>query len=245
MPRATGFRRPLRIVALAALGVALCSGGLATPSGAAAYPPLSDPGRAFLENLSLPSVAPGGSATLSFVVADPEPFGLSGVVVTFAVYAFNGYPGDAAAPLPSAAPTLDNGSASGPEVNVTIGAVASGATFSGSVRLATSSATPSGTFAVRTALAFVGNSTSYRLESRGWFSLGEWENATRGPNGSATVNLTELGVSGVVPETALLVSPSYWPVVLGVLVAVGVVLVGAGAFVYFRRTSPGSTSGAG
>lgn len=230
------------------IGVLLALGLLASsaPVRGATYPHLSDPGRDFLSNLTLPAVDPGGSATLSFTVGDPANFtALSAVVATFGVYAFNGFPGNAPSFVPVAhAPVLDNGSASGPEVNVSVGALAPGTTYSGSLRVVTSPATPQGTFAIRTALSFSSVGKDYRLESRGWFSAGLWANATAGPNGSATVNLSKLNVSAVVPETALLVNVSDWPWVLGGLLGAGLVLVGAGAWVYFRKTAA-SRSGAG
>lgn len=220
---------------------------LPRPAGAAVYAPLPQPGRAFLENLSVPAVDPGATTTLSFEVANPTTnLTLTSVVATFALYAFNAFPGDAVSGLATVAhpPSLSDASASGPVVNVTVGVLSPGGSRRGELHVTTSAATPSGTFAIRTALSFDAGGTSYLLRSRGWFAASLWSNATRGPNGSATVNLTMLNVSGVLPETAVLVKDSAWPLVLDVLLGVGLVLVGAGAWAYFRRTSP-SRSGAG
>ena len=223
-------------------GVSLEPAGRTTPSNLSLE-------RVLLSNLSAPSVGPGGSTTLSYRLYDPANFSaLSHVVLSFAVYALNGYPGGAVGPVPvSAAPLLENGTASGLEVNVTLLSLAPGADHAGSLSVVTSGNTPAGTYAVRTRLAFVANSSAYLFESRGWFSESAWENATEGPGGIGTLNLSRLGVpglSGVVPETAVYVAPSGWPVALGALVAVGVVLVGLGAWLYFRR-GPGSRSGSG
>lgn len=215
------------------------------PASATVYPPLVQPGSAFLTNLSAPSVTSGGSSSISFVVANPLAFPITGTVVTLALYAFNGFPGDAVRGLPVGdAPTLGNGSSSGPTVNVSLGAIASGASVGGSVRCQSSAASPAGAYAVRVALSFHGNGSDYRLLSRGWFTASLWANATRGPNGTASLNLTMLNVSGVVPETAVFLRVGTWPVVLDLLLGVGVALVGAGAYVYFRR-SGASRSGAG
>ena len=205
--------------------------------------------RLLLSNLSAPSVGPGGSTTLGYRLYDPVNFSaLSHVVLSFEVYALNGYPGGAVGAVPvSAAPVLENGTASGLEVNVTLLSLPPGATHAGSVSVVTAGDTPAGTYAVRTRLSFVANSTAYLFESRGWFSESAWENATEGSGGTGTLNLSRLGVaglSGVVPETAVYVAPSGWPVALGALVAVGVVLVGLGAWLYFRK-GPGSRSGTG
>jgi hypothetical protein len=215
---------------------------------AASYPPLPIPlDRQFLGNLSAPSISPGGSTRLSFAVTDPASLSapLTSVVLTFEVYAFNGFPGDASAQLPVGnAPVLSNSSGSGSTVNVTIPSLASGSTSSGSVGISTSSDTPAGTFAIRTALSFHLNGTPYLLESRGWFSAATWSAATEAPNGTATLNLSVLGVSGVIPETAVLVSSSDWTWALAALLAGAFVLLAAGAWVYSRR-GPGSTAGTG
>jgi len=244
-------RAPRRLLrtALAALTIAL----VAVPSAAAspvaaAYPPLPLPlDRQFLGNLSAPTVAPGGSTRLTFGLTDPASLGaaLDRIVLTFQVYAFNGFPGNASAELPVAnAPVLSNATSSGSLVTVSLASLASGASYNGSVGIATSGATPAGTFAIRTSLAFNASGTAYLLESRGWFSASVWDRATEGSNGTATLNLTELGVSGVLPETGVLVAASDWGWALGALLAAAFVLLAAGAWVYFRR-GPGSTEGTG
>ncbi len=234
-----------------AVGVVVALLGLGAQSASAAtYPPL--PGgigndRFLLNNLSAPSIAPGGSGRIDFAVTAPTTPAatLASVVVTFVVYAFNGYPGNGSASLPVAdAPVLSNATVSGENVSVPLPNLSAGDSDRASVGVATSSATPAGTYAVRTAVSFTEGGIAYRLESRGWFTETVWEKATVLPNGTATLNLTVLGVSGVVPETAILVSPSGWSVALPIVAAVGFALVGAAAWVYFRR-SPGSSSGTG
>ena len=201
--------------------------------------------RLLLSNLSAPSIVPGGSSTLSFRLSDPSWFGnLTHLVLTFELYALNGYPGDAVGPVPVAnAPLLETPLASGRSVNITLPSFDRGTSFSGSLLVVTTPSTPAGTYAIRTAVGFDHNSTAYRYESRGWFTESAWQNATRGPGGSATVNVTQLGVSGIVPETAVYVAPSGWSWAIGALVGIGAVVVGLGAWLYFRR-GPGSSSGA-
>jgi hypothetical protein len=235
----------------AIVAVALLLSAVAPGVRASSYPALPVAlGRQFLSNLTLPSVAPGGSTELGFTVADPKAMNatLTAVVVTFQVYAFNGFPGNATALLPVAnAPVLVNSTSSGAAVNVSVPTLlAGGAVYRGSVGLVTSAATPSGTFAVRTAISFVANATDYRLESRGWFPASLWAQATTAPNGTPTLNLTVLHVSGVVPETAVLVVASDWEWALAAILAASLLCVGVGAWLYFRRGSgPGSSSGAG
>ncbi len=244
--RRAGPSHRLGAVVLAAALAALAFAVPLPGATATSYPPSSAPGRSFLSNLSAPSVTPGESGSVGFELTNPlNGTSIGPTVVTFAVYAFNGFPGDAVSAVPVAnAPTLANSTSSGPVVNVTVGPLAPHASYHGEVALATSPDTPTGAFAIRTAVAYLLNGTAYRFESRGWFSASLWANATRTPNGSATVNLSMLNVSGIVPETAVLVRASTWPVVLGSLLAVGFALVGVGAFVYFRRGAS-SSSGAG
>jgi hypothetical protein len=248
-------RPPRRLRAGGAASIAILASllvlaGGASPARAAGYPPL--PGgvgddRELLDNLSAPSIVPGGSGEISFEVTAPStpPTSLVGVVVELEVYAFNGYPGTGAAPLPIAhAPLLSNTTTSAEDVLVDLGNLTAGASARASVGFATTAATPAGTYAVRTAVSFTESGTAYRLESRGWFNATLWTKATELPNGTATLNLTLLGVSGVVAETGLVVSPSGWNAALAIVAGVGFVLVGLGAWAYFRR-SPGSTSGTG
>jgi hypothetical protein len=236
-----GTTVPLLVAALL-IAIALAPPTGARPLPAAGYPILPEAlDRDFLGNLTAPSLAPGGSGSIGFTVSDPLPTPLESVVLTLGVYAFNGFPGNATGGVPVAgAPVLTTATTSGANATVGLGTIAARQTTSGTVGIATAATTPSGTFAVRTALAFSVNGTAYYLASRGWFSAVQWANATELPNGSVTLNLTRLGVSGVLPETAVLVSSSdlAWGIVA--VAAAGVVLVGAGAWVYFRRSSKSS-----
>jgi hypothetical protein len=239
------FGRPpswLGFVAVVGLCVAV-AGTIPNPASAASYPvlPVGD-GAILLGNLSAPTLAPGASGTISFSVADPLSFGISDVVATLEVYAFNAFPGNATSTVAVAgAPVLSNSSASGALVQVALSDLSPGGRTTGSIAVATSSSTPSGAFAVRTQLEFLGNGSSYRLASRGWFTAAQWDAATELPNGSATLNLTSLGVSGVVPETAVVVASSVFPWALAAVAAAGIAFVGLGAWFYFRRESSSSS----
>jgi hypothetical protein len=230
-----------------AIAIALVALTAAVPtSEAAPFPPLPLAfDGTFLSNLSAPDLTPGSSGTLTFQVADPASFApMTAVTLVLDVYAFNAFPGNATSSVASAgAPVLVTPTTSGTTANLSLASLGTGAHDDGSVGVATAADTPAGTFAVRTALSFVANGASYRLESRGWFTASLWAAATELPNGSATLNLTVLGVSGVTAETAILVTSSSWDWALALILGASVVLVGAGAFVYFRR-EPKSSSGA-
>jgi hypothetical protein len=232
-----------------AVALALACLMVEVPAGAAAasFPPLPlGYDATFLSHLVGADMGPGAQSALGFEVADPATFAtLTNVVLTLEVYAFNAFPGNASSSIVSAGtPVLLGPSSSGSSVNVSLFTVRPGTDFRGSVGVTTSANTPTGTFAVRTALSFTANGTDYRLESRGWFSASVWAAATELPNGSATLNLTTLGVSGVTAETAIYVSASSsWDWALALILAASLLFVGAGAYVYFRR-GPKSSSGA-
>ncbi len=245
--RPSGGRRRTHAVSVAVALFALALVVGASPAARAApYPPLPVAlDRDFVGNLTAPTLAPGDSGAIAFTLSNPLAGTISSVAVTLDLYAFNGFPGNDTSAVPVAgAPVLTTPTTSGPYANLSAGTLGPGARYSGSVGVATSASTPSGAFAVRIAVAFdlASNGTAYRLESRGWFSGAVWQAATELPNGSVTLNLSVLGVSGVVPETTVYVASSSWDWVLGGVLAAGFVLVGLGAWVYFRR-GPGSTSG--
>jgi hypothetical protein len=238
------LRHPARTVVAVAIALAALT-AMVPPVAAAPVPvlPLAFDGT-FLSNLSGPDLAPGGQGTLSFQVADPPSFApMTAMTLSLEVYAFNAFPGNATSSIATAgAPILLAAASSGTSVNLSLPSLSVGDHYDGSVGVATASDTPTGTFAVRTSLSFTANGTDYRLASRGWFSASLWAAATELPNGSVTLNLTTLGVSGVTAETAIYVSSSNWDWALVLTLGAALVLVGAGAFVYFRR-GPKSSSG--
>jgi hypothetical protein len=235
----------------AAFLVALAVGLLVAPTAHASavgptYPPVPLAlDRWFVSNLSGAEVSPGTTGSIAFTVGDPfRGTAISSVVLTLAVYAFNAFPGNATSSVAVAtAPVLVNATASGLEVNESLGSIGAQVVVPGSVAVTSSSTTPSGTFAVRTALRFVANGTAFLLESRGWFTAAQWAAATEGPNGSVDLNVSALGVSGVLPETSVLVSSSDLATALWAILAAGLVLVGLAAWFYFRP--PKSRSGVG
>jgi hypothetical protein len=234
---------PLGIVALL-LMVAV------VPGAHAAYPPLplQTDGR-FVTNLSAPVLAPGQSGSISFDLANPLAFDMVDTAVTFAVYAFNAYPGNATGSVPfdSLGLAVNGGACC---ENVTDlrytelpGTVVPGAPLPISLPVWTTGSAPSGTYAVRLSIVFEGNGTTYVLDSRGEFSSAQWAAATTGPGGNTTLNLTTLGVSGIIPETAVLVRANPFPASLDIVLAAALVLAAAGGYYAFRR-SPKSRSGA-
>ena len=193
---------PLLAAALVLLVVTLP----ATVAGPAVLPPATY--IRFLSGLSIPTLAPGSSELFQFTVTNPLPATMTSVVLSFGVYAFNAYPGNATGPVPAGeAPTFSGtGAPPSPTVSIAIGTLAVGGSYGspGSVGLAVAApaGAPQGTYAVRTSLTFSSGGSPYVLESRGYFSAAAWANATSAPNAPSTLNASRLGVSGVIPESA-------------------------------------------
>jgi len=237
--------RTRRAAVLLVLAICLGLGVSGMPvAGAAPYPtvPLGLD-RWFVSNLTGAELAPGGGGSISFTIGNPlTGVAISSTLLTLQVYAFNAFPGNATSTVDiSAPPVLVSASGSGSSVNESLGTIPSGAVVAGSIAVQSSATTPSGTFAVRIALRFVAGGADYLLESRGWFTDAQWAAATAEPNGSVDLNVSALGVSGVVPETSVLVSSSNLSNAIYAVLGAGVVLVGVAAWLYFRP--PKSSSG--
>jgi hypothetical protein len=214
---------------------------------ASGYPllPLGDDAH-FLEDLSAPTLSPGSSGTITFEVFDPLTTPLSSASVSLGLYAFNAYPGNATGPVPSdGTPLLSTPGTSATSVTLLVPSLDPGTSEPFQVTFSAPSGALQGTYAVRTSMTFSANATIYRLESRGFFSTAQWEAATTSANGSSTLDLAVLGVSGVVPETSVLVlaqgtNLSY---VLYPILAIAIGLAALGGYLSVRG-GPGSRSGA-
>ena len=214
---------------------------LALPGGFAASPPaplpLADDGR-FLGNLSAPVLSSGASGSVAGTLSDPLTVPLTAVVLVFELYAFTAAPGGNVGALPDTGVQLPSGNASETSISMAIGTLSPGApALAIAFPVFAESGAPAGAYDLRSSLQFDANGTSYRLESRGFFSDAAWSAATRpsAGGGPGTLNLSELGVQGILPETAVGVVANGFPtIVLGLAV---------GGYLYVRR-GPGSRAGA-
>ncbi|HEV2166896.1 MAG TPA: hypothetical protein VGS23_07990 [Thermoplasmata archaeon] len=197
--------------------------------------------------LSAPTLAPGDSGAISLVLRDPFSGPMAAVTLTLELYAFAPFPGNGSSPLPtSGAPVLTSGSPNGSTEEITIARLGAGGEFrvpgNASAPVVVPPGAPSGTFALRLALSFAEGNQSYLFESRGFFSEARWENATELLNGSSTINDSRLGISGVVPETAILVRTNPPSTVLYGILGGSLVLAAIGGYLLYRR-GPGSRAG--
>ncbi len=223
----------------------LCVLGLAIPVGAgvavAAPPvlPVAD-WSAILSNLDGPTLTPGTSGAITFRVTNPLAYELVAANVTLQVYAFNPTDGGGAQALPAgSSPVLGTG---GQNYTVAPPLLPSTVSWNWSVPVSIPSSAPTGDYAVRFQVTFSMENVSYRLASRGFFSTAQWTSATSYPNGTPTINASQLGVSGVVPETSILVHGAATPWVLYTILGVGLALAAVGAY-WWTRSETKSKSG--
>ncbi len=199
-------------------------------------------GGTLLTNVSAPPIGQGSTGRLSFRITNPLSVPLADVEVAWEVYAFNAFPGNATGPVPQGALSIAGSTSGGTSANLSLGNLNPGQETGATLEIVSSSAAPAGAYAVRSQVSFRANSSTYLFRSIGWFSKSEWTNATTGPSGTPVLNLSRLGVSGVTPETAVVVtSASIQPLVVG-LFAAAAVLASLGGYLAVRRR-PGSKSG--
>ncbi len=208
-------------------------------------------GPKFLTGLTVDPTEPGASVPLTFSLSNPLDHPVTGGELTFGLYAFNPSPGTGSEAVPDgaaelSAPAVAGGAAQqGINISLAVPTLAAGATnWSVPVTFLASASAPQGTYAIRDRLTFTSDGGAFELASIGNFPRDVWENATVLPNGTPTVNLTRLGVSGILPETAVLVrSTTSLDLALYLVLGAAGALLLAGAYVGLRRRRPGSTSG--
>lgn len=239
----------MRWLAPGLLSLLLVVAAVTGPVRGDSAPPVLPPteGREFLPQLAVSAIAPGESAPLLFSVANPLGQPITNVTVTFTLYAFNPFPGTGSGPLPSVIPGLSiGGGPTGPSVTAALGTLGAGATnISAPIDVEAPPGTPDGTYAVRDSIRFDRSGEVYLLASIGNFAPTVWQNATVLPNGTPTLNLTRLGVSGVIPETAVLVrSTTGLDDALYLILAAAIGFALAAVYAAGRRRGPASRSGA-
>lgn len=239
------FRRLPRVGPPGLVLAILCVVGLSIPAGsgvAAANPPVLPVAdwSAILSNLDGPSLTPGTGGAITFRLTNPLASELLSANVSLQVYAFNPTDGGGPQALPSgSSPVLGT---SGQNYTVAPPLLPPTVSWNWSVPVSIPSSAPTGDYAVRFQVTFSADNVSYRLASRGFFSAAEWAAATSYPNGTPTINASQLGVSGVVPETSILVHGAATPWALYTVLGVGLGLVALGAY-WWTRSEAKSRSG--
>jgi hypothetical protein len=110
------------------------------------------------------------------------------------------------------------------------------------LKIKTNEETKQGTYFVRFQLTFTYNETEYIMKSRGHFTDEEWDNATTDTTNDdpGNINITKLGVNGIIPDTTFGVKKPWpiWP--LYVLGALSVMFAGLAilTYMYEENTNP-------
>ena len=98
------------------------------------------------------------------------------------------------------------------------------------LKISTTTKTPDGTYFIRMTLTFEYRSEIYIMKSRGHFTQDEWDNAdlSAKPTDPGEINLTVLGVHGIIPDTSFQVDEyevsSFWTFLFNLLLSIGVFL---------------------
>ncbi len=245
MRQAPAQRPLLVLVPLLALVLSL-PGALATPASGAPPPPLPSPEPAGLLALSTETTPPGTSVTVGLTVANDLGSSIRNASLQVAFYRFNVNgateeltPGDAWAPTFAERPSLPPGvqeSGAGLSENFTLPALSQGGAVHLALAVSVPSAAPTGSYLLRDRLVINTSQAEYLLASRGYFPDALWARATLGANGTPMLNLSLLGVSGVIPESALGVdSPWVTPILLAILVSALAIAAGVGVHLIRQR----------
>ncbi len=102
--------------------------------------------------------------------------------------------------------------------------------------------TEQGTYFVRFTLTFIYNGSNYLMKSRGHFSKEQWEdattNTTEGDPGN--INITKLGVDGIIPDTTFGVKKPWprWPLYVLIGLTVMFAALAILTYMYEENTNP-------
>ncbi len=130
-------------------------------------------------------------------------------------------------------------------VRFTLGTLETNATARLDFTIHTQERTAEGTYFVRFDLDFVYNGTPREMRSRGHFTNWQWENATAGDNvaddAPGNVNLTELGIDGIIPDSSFGVKKPIpqWPLYALIFLAIFFVGLAVLFFLEEEGTYPG------
>ena len=139
-----------------------------------------------VSNLSAPTLAPGGSRVIGLDLRNPFSGTMTAVTLSLDVYAFSPFPGNGTSPISDgASPIFSPGSPNGSSEVLSVSQLGPGGEFrvpgNESLAVLVPPGSPSGAFTIRVALTFAEGGQPYLLESRGYFSEAQWENATELP----------------------------------------------------------------
>ncbi|MCL4325048.1 MAG: hypothetical protein M1144_06275 [Candidatus Thermoplasmatota archaeon] len=220
------------------------------PAASAAPPPVLPPnfGERAL-SLSSGTIASGASGSFQATFTNPFSQSLASVSLTFQIYnwsAADNSSGGTLGPSDGWAPSFANAGSNPRLLQVSLSSVAAGASENIERSVTVPSGCPAGSYFVRDqGNLTLANGTRYVFLSRGYFSDALWAKATQGAGNTSKLNLTVLNVSGIFPESAIVVSSGALATWIWAFLALSLVLAAIGGYLWVKtRPQPASTSGA-
>ncbi len=170
-----------------------------------------------LSDFKTPQIVPGASGSYRFSVRNRYNGTLENATLTVEIYKWATLEDAQDIGKVSSAPEIAEGAGQGYDApSFSLG---SNRTTTIRISIGTSKSTPQGTYFVRQMMQFDYNGSHLSMKSRGFFTNREWDNATTNVNGSRAVggiNLTMLGVDGILPDSSFSVKEPIpmWPLAL-------------------------------
>jgi len=195
-----------------------------------------------LSDFRTPQIVPGSSGTYQFTVRNRYNGTLENATLTIEIYKWATLEEAKDIVNISNPPEIPQGSAQG--YTAPVFSLRPNETISIGISVSTQKETPQGTYFVRHMMQFSYGGVHLLMRSRGHFSNRLWEDATTNVNGSHSVggiNLTLLGVDGILPDSSFGVKEPIplWP--LALLIGL-TVFFGALALVFYLIEEKGHPS---
>lgn len=192
-----------------------------------------------LFNFHTPQIVPGDSGSYEFTVKNRYNGTLTDASLTVEIYKWATLEEAKDIDRISSPPEIREGLRQ--SYTAPVFSLAHNETFKIRMTVSTSKSTPQGTYFVRHMIQFSYSGTHLLMKSRGYFTNREWEEATTSLNGSRVVggiNLTMLGVDGILPDSSFSVKEPIplWPLALLISLTV---LFGALALVFYLMEEKG------
>lgn len=197
---------------------------LFTLTGSGAYAEVtetSDPGKAnkILSDFSTPIIRPGELGTLAFNVTNQYEGGFSDVEFTAEIYRYANLDLEKDVSEVEHPPVFKSSGTTAVTQDLT--PIPSNDSFPNRYTLKTDRSTEKGVYFVRFMIEFTYDLTGNEsvMKSKGYFSDSLWENATKRPGSTdepyyaGSINITLLGVNGILPDTSFSVKKPIprWP----------------------------------
>ena len=192
-----------------------------------------------LADFRTPQIVPGASGVYQFAVRNRYNGTIENASLSVEIYRWATLEDSRDIDRISDAPFITNGSQQG--YTAPVFSLGSNQTAMIRLTISTSKQTPEGTYFVRQMLGFSYNGSALLMKSRGYFTGKDWDNATTNVNDTRAeggINLTMLGVDGILPDSSFSVKQPIplWP--LALLIGL-TVFFGALALVFYLMEEKG------